>query len=53
MVAEYLEYGLEAWENNTLDEMGKQARESILHFNWDNVFDKHWRPFLEILRRNA
>ena len=53
MIAEYLEYGLEAWENNTLDEMGKQARESISHFNWDNVFDKHWRPFLEILRRNA
>ena len=53
MIAEYLEYGLEAWENNTLDEMGKQARDSILHFNWDNVFDKHWRPFLEILRRNA
>ena len=53
MIAEYLEYGMEAWENDKLAGMGKTARESTSKYNWDTIFNKYWISFLETLRRNA
>jgi glycosyltransferase involved in cell wall biosynthesis len=52
MIAEQLEYAYEAWENGKLQEMGKKARESVLHFDWDLVFKNHWEPFLSFLGGN-
>ena len=52
VIAETLEFAYEAWSDNKLDAIGLRAREGILEYNWDVVFEKYWIPFLSFLEDN-
>jgi glycosyltransferase involved in cell wall biosynthesis len=51
-IAQYIEKGYDAWNKSKLVGMGGRARESVLDFDWNYVFDKYWIPFIEMLERN-
>ncbi len=52
VIAEQLELAYEAWKNKKIKEIGKQAREGILDFNWDKVYNDYWRPMLKYIDEN-
>lgn len=47
-----LETMYKIWEAKKLEKYQKKAREGMLEYNWDIVYDKYWRPLLKTLEDN-
>lgn len=46
-----LEDAYSIWESGGFDFMRKEARQKILEYSWDNVWEKHWLPIFKELEK--
>lgn len=46
-----LEGAYSIWKSGGFDFMRKEARQKILEYSWDNVWEKHWLPIFKELEK--
>lgn len=52
-IAAYMEKAYQAWKTGESKQMGLRSSKLIKkEFDWDVVYEKHWRPFLKMLEEN-
>ena len=42
-----MEEAYQAWKDGSLKQRQQEAREGMLEYDWDIVYDKYWRPILK------
>jgi len=48
-----LELAFSLWESGKFDSIRKNARDNIMKYDWDNVWEKHWLPIIKELEKSC